>query len=331
MEGRPAMDAGVAGARHFMRQDRYTWIAPLSAFYLNAVRPVDPQAWPQQFPRATLVADRNPDSRSRLRPDYIALRPLPGVRSVGAYEWAVAEAKGVADPLAAKRACPGPWYNQARSVTLTVDAEIAIPRHLVVATRVSPNARKAPTRRLQIRAWNRKEEMSADHRLPQEAAIDVASAHLFGLFRPLRLRENALAMALSVKRRAEIRRRQRPVARLPVHGDDTGVLLGEARPRAQAELARYTLDAAETGRRRVTVVPIETDRGTVQVEIAEPLRLLAEKLQGAPGEDEAALALHQADMELERLERQRSPELGRHEGRGPIGLDIRLPAAFERA
>src|SRR4030095_2384384 len=117
---------GVAGARHFLRRDGYTWVAPLSAFYPTAVQTVDVQAWPPQFPQTKLVTDRNParrfpqpkpapnatpGSRSRLRPDYIALRPISGTQSAGAYEWAVAEAKGVAEQLSGKMACPGDWYN----------------------------------------------------------------------------------------------------------------------------------------------------------------------------------------------------------------------------
>ena len=152
---------GVAGARHFLRRDGYTWVAPLSAFYPNAARNVDVQAWPPQFPQTKLVTDRNKASRSRLRPDYIAVRPILGSQELGAYEWAVAEAKGVASQLSGKTACPARWYNQARNVTVTVNGvEITVPRHLVVATRVNPNAARAATRRLQIRAWNRREELA---------------------------------------------------------------------------------------------------------------------------------------------------------------------------
>jgi hypothetical protein len=123
---------GVAGARHFLRREGYTWVAPLSAFYPTAVRTVDVQAWPPQFPQTKLVTDRDPASRSRLRPDYIALRPMPGAQSAGAYEWAVAEAKGVTDQLSGKTACPADWCRQAHNVTVTVNgAKVSVPRHLV--------------------------------------------------------------------------------------------------------------------------------------------------------------------------------------------------------
>jgi hypothetical protein len=324
---------GVGGARHFLRRDGYAWIAPLSAFYPNAVLSVDVEAWPPQFPQTKLVTDRDPASRSRLRPDYIALRPIPGAQSTGAYEWAVAEAKGVTAQLSGKNACPDRWYKQALNVTVTVNgAKVMVPRHLVIATRVNPNATRPSTRRLQIRAWNRKEELTPEYRLPPEAAIDIASAHLFGMFRALRLRENALALALSVQLRAEIHRGQDgPRLLLEPHRErETAALLQDARRRARAELAARTSGTTEGGGTRVAVASIDTERGTIAVEIAEPLLALAERLQEAPIEEEAILALHKADTELERLERQRRAEQQRRESIGPIGLEIRLPDTFGR-
>jgi hypothetical protein len=322
---------GVAGARHFLRRDGYTWIAPLSAFYPNALRTVDVAAWPPQFPQTKLVTDRNPASRSRLRPDYIALRPIPNAQNAGAYEWAVAEAKGVANQLSSKTACPADWHNQARNVTVTVNgAKIVVPRHLVIATRVNPNAANAETRRLQIRAWNRKEQLSAENRLPPEAAVDIASAHLFGMFRALRLRGNAVSLALSVQLRAE--RRQEEAAML-LEADrerETEALLHDSRSRAHAELSDRRRQTSKAGGTSVVVTSIDTDRGTVEVEIAEALLVLAEKLQEAPTEEQAALALHKADAELERLEQQRGTQPDGHERLGPIGLEIRLPDAFGR-
>jgi hypothetical protein len=131
--------------------------------------------------------------------------PSPAARA-SEYELAVAEAKGVADQLLGKPACPSAWYKQARNVALTVNGEkVEVLRHLVVATRVNPNAMKASTRRLQIRAWNRRRQPSPETQLPLGAYVDIASAHRFGIFRALRLRENVLALALSVQLRAETR------------------------------------------------------------------------------------------------------------------------------
>jgi hypothetical protein len=151
------------------------------------------------------------------------------------------------------------------------------------------------------------------------------------MFRALRLRENAVALALSVQLRAE-RRRERGT--LLLEGDrerETEALLHDARPRAHAELAARRQQTSKVGGMRVVVASIDTDRGTVEVEIAEPLLALAERLQEAPTEEEAALAVHKADTELERLQRERSAEPDQHETRGPIGLEIRLPEGFGRA
>jgi hypothetical protein len=118
---------------------------------------------------------------------------------------------------------------------------------------------------------------------------------------------------------------------LEEYGDrDTESLLRDARPRARAELAARTQQVSKAGGMRVAVASIDTDRGPVEVEITGPLLALAERLQEAPAEDQAALALHKADTELVRLERQRGAEPGRHEGLGPLGLEIRLPDGFGR-
>jgi hypothetical protein len=319
---------GVAGTRHFMRSDGYTWIAPLSAFYRNVAQPLDVETWPPQFPPARIIADKDPSSRSRLRPDYIALRPTAGV---GGYEWAVTEAKGVSDQLAGKNTCPLDWHNQARNIALTVnETKVAVPRHLVVATRVNPNAVNASTRRIQIRAWNRKQDLGSESQLPPEAAIDIASAHLFGLLRALRLRDNALAIALSVQRRADERRAGARVFRGIDRQQETEALLQECRPRARAELANRISGATNT-RRRIARVPVETDRGTVVVEIADPLLALVEKIQEAPSEEDLIFALHKADTELARFERERSADPNRSvRSHGPIGIEVLLPNGFTR-
>src|SRR5262245_33822102 len=57
---------GVAGTRHFLREENYRWIAPLSAFYPDAVQAVDLSRWHPEFPRSSLTADRHPQSHARL-------------------------------------------------------------------------------------------------------------------------------------------------------------------------------------------------------------------------------------------------------------------------
>lgn len=49
---------GVAGARHVLAYEGYRWIAPLSAFYPDAIQTVDLSAWHSSFPRSSVVATR---------------------------------------------------------------------------------------------------------------------------------------------------------------------------------------------------------------------------------------------------------------------------------
>ena len=88
---------GIAGARHFLESENYRWVAPLSAFYPNAAGSVDLPGWNMSFPQSSIVVRRALGSRSRLRPDYMALR-RNGSRN--SYEWVVAEAKGTGLNLA---------------------------------------------------------------------------------------------------------------------------------------------------------------------------------------------------------------------------------------
>lgn len=123
----------------------------------------------------------------------------------------------------------------------------------MVATRVHPGGANLRTRRLQLRAWNRTDEVQESN-LPSEAAVEIAAANLFGLFRGLRLRANANAIAFSVQARTE-RREQRlqessriNAARLANLADD--------------ELRRRTSksDIRADGR-TAAVMSIETDLG----------------------------------------------------------------------
>ncbi len=196
---------GVAGTRHVLKLENYRWIAPLSAFYPDAVQKVDLSAWHPAFPRTSVAATRDPRNRFRVRPDYVAIRSTGGAPSGGLYDWAAVESKVTHACLTNLKTCPAAWTNQAHNVVLTVnDARLAIPRNLVIATRVNPNAAAPPTRCMQIRAWTHR-NLSEESRLPQEGAVEIAAASLFGLFTGLRFRENALAIALSVQARAETR------------------------------------------------------------------------------------------------------------------------------
>jgi len=189
---------GVAGTRHILQAEGYRWVAPLSAFYPDSVQDVDLSGWSLSFPQSSIVADRPENSRSRLRPDYLAIRPLPSNEPEQQYQFALAESKGTHRYLTNLNPCPVDWYNQARNARVIIDGSpIIIPRHLVIATRVNPNAIRDRNRRLQVRAWNKAEDSISA--APPDAVADIVAAQLFGFFRNLRLRETARAIALSVQ------------------------------------------------------------------------------------------------------------------------------------
>jgi len=260
----------------------------LSAFYPNATGSVDLTGWNVSFPPSSVVVDRAPGSHSRLRPDYIALRPSSPQLNAP-YEWAVAEAKGTRLSLANRSLCPTDWYNQARNIKLECNGfSQPIQRHLVVATRVNPKASYPQTRRIQLRAWN-SEDDPARTALPIGAAVDVVAAHLFGFFRTLHLRENARALAISTETRGLVRRGEIPST------ED----LDRVVARADEELRERTQIREQEGAEGATVIFIETDFGTVDVEIAAPTMTLARELQRSRSDDTALAALREADRQLD--------------------------------
>ena len=314
---------GVAGARHVLDSEGYRWVAPVSAFYAGAVQPVDLSAWNPVFPPSVVTTTRNAGNRSRLCPDYLALRPVPATRPDRIYEWAVAEAKGTRRCLTNLQTCPLAWSNQARNLVVRVaGSTLTIPRHLVIATRVNPNAANAPTRRIQLRAWNRKKKTEEMH-LPSELAIEIASAHLFGLFEGLGLRENARAVALSVQARADRRAgRVQPSTR-----DDA-----ERQSKlADDELRPYTRKRElVAGIQIAAEIPIQSAPGTIRVDLADPLITLARKLSQTEDPDAVAAALRQVDSQLDVWQTSRRSAT-RDAGRVvlPSGVELLLPREFE--
>ena len=305
---------GIAGTRHILNKEQYRWIAPLSAFYPDAVLPVSYNPMPTAYPRTSIVAERAPRNSSHLRPDYLALR-LDG-RS---YEWAVVEAKGNHKSLEYLADCPVEWYKQARNVLLKVHGyPITSLRNLVIATRVNPNAANPLTRRVQVRAWNSTED-SIYSGIPLDAAVDIVAAHLYGFFRNIGLHANAHAMALSMEIRSEV---SLSAAReFPSRQRD-------AIERAEFELeSRTRLDDQQASGRHSTVVSVITDSGPVEFDIAEPLITLSRNLKSAVDYDHAAEGLLEAESQLDGWERQIR--------RGtiedvvlPFGVRVRLPAEF---
>lgn len=309
---------GVAGTRHVLATEGYRWVAPLSAFYEEAVQEVDISGWYPLFPPGVLTANANPASNSHVRPDYVALRRL----SSGSLEWAVVESKGTNRSLRSLSSCPGEWYEQVRNIELRVNGNpISIPRYLVVATRVNPNAKKVKSRRIQLRAWNSVEE-SPSSVLPREFAPAIAIAHMFGLFRSLRLVDNARALASSV-RTWHARRFEQGVFDLPGHRD---------LELADAELVQHGSEPQGTAPLQL---PIETDFGTLKVEIASATISLVRKLQRVGSLELAAAAVEEADRELDFWESHaRRAMMDVPEGRSravlPFGIQVQLPELRSR-
>jgi hypothetical protein len=309
---------GVAGTRHFLARDGYRWIAPLSAFYPEAVQQVDLSAWHPMFPIGVVEATLPPDSQLRLRPDYLAIRPRGE-----SLEWAVVESKGTRRCMTSARECPPRWYRQARNIVVKVNGTPReAPRHVVVATRVNPQGKRERTRRVQIRAWNSTSE-SRELSLPAEAAADIAAAHVFGLFKNLRLWGNARAVASAPWRRTKV---------LPEAGSFAREESRRLREDADLELKQRTERRTDPiDEEQSAVVSIDTDLGPVEIEVSAPLTRFARRLQTADTDSDAIAALRDVNVQLDRWQRSRLPRTDEHPVAVlPIGVQVRLPRGFER-
>jgi hypothetical protein len=295
---------GVAGTRQFLESDGYRWVAPLSAFYPETTKRFVPAPWNIRFPGSSIRAERLQGSQSRLRPDYLAIRPLPSSEAEGAYELAVAESKGTHVSLASRNTCPPDWYNQARNVSLIVDqSPVPIPRHLVVATRVNPNAERSKTRRLQVRAWNKADE---SHELvPPETVPDIIAAQLFGFFLNLGLHETARAIALSVFTRESIRQNSGEAG--PFSRRDDAIRASDAELRSKA--APASRKSPDIG----AVISLDTGRGQIEVAVATPIVTLIQHLRQARSSGECHPAIRAANSELDKwvMERRGRADQGR--------------------
>jgi hypothetical protein len=308
---------GVAGTRHVLASEGYRWVAPVSAFYANAAQVVDLSAWHPAFPRSIVRTSRRPRSGSKLCPDYLALRPT--TQAPGALEWAVAESKGSRRSLTNLQTCPPAWSKQARNIIVKVrGSTVSIPRHIVVATRVNPAGREPWTRRMQVRAWNQKDDSPTQ--LSPDAAVEIVSAHLFGLFRGLHMPRNALAVAISVQERRETSVQ----ARRPTATADERARLFES---ADVEFRERIRRTAAT---RDGSSVVDTELGAVAVNLAEPLLTLSGAIREARTADEAFTAVKRADSELDDWQRSRPRNEEKH---GivflPFGVELQMPDSFE--
>lgn len=293
---------GVVGARHLLAEEGYRWVAPVSAFLADARHPIRTCDWHRAFPPGAVRTQGFPRQRANgttrprptpLLPDYLAIRPrqVTGVRG-----WAAVEAKGTDEALhtATKDRCPRPWRRQAWNLIVTLQGvPVPVPRHIVAATRVNPNARKATTRCLHVRGWN-----SADRQPPEpppQLAVEIAAAHLFGLCLSLGLVENAAALAAGVEARSRgvSEARERRSRR-----DETlAALAASADEELDAHRAPATGDDRETRRIQRTLV---SSLGAAEVAIEPATTTLIERLRsGDVGA--ASAALDEADTRLDEL------------------------------
>jgi hypothetical protein len=307
---------GIAGTRHVLRRERYRWIAPVSAFLESLVKPVALGKWPAGMGPGALVVRRSPVAKSKLMPDYLALRSTAG----GARDWAVVESKGTRDSVAGQAECPARWYNQARNAFVYIEGRrVRIDRHIVVATRVNPNASTASGRRLQLRAWN-SDEGSDEVEFAPPAVTDMVSAHMFGVMRAARMVEVARALAHGAEWRALRARRRSP----ELVGRHSAIV-----ERARSELdARQALASIVEGSQSpvsIVRIPFERESAVVEVRLDETLLRLARALCTADDYDEAADAVKEADSELDqRLQ----PSIGEF-GEVFDGIEVEIRHRFD--
>jgi hypothetical protein len=182
---------GIAGTRKVLKDEGYIYVAPASAFYPERRQPVAIPFWHPDYPPSVLEITKDPENGCQLRPDYIAARPM----SRGFTQFALVESKGTFHALYSKHGCPSSWRRQVRNAIVTVNKlPCPIQRHIVVATRCNPNARRSRTRRLQVRAWNSQIQQREDN---WDALREVVSAHYSGLCRNLGLQKNFDALQIA--------------------------------------------------------------------------------------------------------------------------------------
>jgi hypothetical protein len=232
----------------------------------------------------------------------------------------VAESKGTSASLVNKTRCPKDWKAQVQNIELSLHgAPIRVPRHIVVATRVNPNAKQPSTRCLQVRAWNSNHVETEG--LPLEAAAEIASAHLFGLFRNLGLRENARALAASVSARA------RSIARA-VDRSTIRQQLAQLRARADKELNAVRNIALSQDPDMPITLRYPTEFGDVLIEIDVATKSIAAELMTC---DDPAAAADVMAQSTSRFEKWDNPEVNQEAGDIvlPSGIRVRFPAQFE--
>ncbi|MBB4637479.1 hypothetical protein [Longimicrobium terrae] len=277
---------GVVGARETLAAEGYRWIAPVSAFAPTGQR-VPLVNWHPSFPQSRLVAAKPPQPSSKLLPDYLAIHPAPA----GFAAWAAAEAKGTRKTIASRRDCLPEWKNQAENVEVRFNGHVeTIPRHIVTATRVNPNATRDRTRRMLVRSWNR--ALPESPKLDPELVVEIAAAHLFGVCSNLGLWSNAEALANGVRdRRARAAEGKRAA--------ESDAPKQTPTPRADRELGIYDDEDGSEDVKRVTIYGSEA-LPAIDVVIEVPTVRLIRELR-SPDPQKAVDALARADAALDAL------------------------------
>lgn len=279
---------GVAGTRHFLLNDGYPWIAPVSAFWWDTRRFVRVQAWNMRVRMPTFAASRGPKPRI-LAPDYIAAK----VASNGALEIAVVESKGTPENLAARTESRKSWRDQAGNLTLHLNRAKAEPaRCIVVATRVNPNAKKETSRAIQIRAWNRNDGTKQDL---WPALTHIASKQLIGLLTNLRREEDVKLLLEAERRRAKAD-----------EDENTPNLFSQSpRPEDEADKPRRNVDEIGSAEddldpERGSIIPVDADGHNFEVFLSPDLVRLIRGLQESATTEQAGASVETADDSLRR-------------------------------
>jgi len=156
--------------------------------------------------------------------------------------------------------------------------------------------------------------------MPGSAAADIAAAHLYGLFRNLGLRSNALALALAVRRRVALHDYPAEIAtwdRSPADADRE--LSGSLNTRPNAD-GGWTSGHTQ----------IETELGSVKVEIAAATISLAVALRTADTPDAALHAMKEADTQLAEWRDLRRGDVGAlRTVSSNFGVTYRFPESFD--
>jgi hypothetical protein len=279
---------GVAGARVVLKHMGYRWIAPASAFYQERTRNLSID-WPDDFPPSCLSLSRANGNKSKLRPDYLALKRDEN----GEYRITSVEAKGTKKAImsAGCSNCPKRWYQQVRNIELSFDGEkLAISRYLVIGTRVLPKERSNIINPLAIRAWN---STTSGPRLDrsQEKVLPIVYANLYGIFHNLGQSEVCEGIRQSLKRSFDWQRKQ-----MRLDFEDTPMLPSkEPRP---IKVQKTMKEKLKTG----TIV---------EVSITDELANLTEDLIEAKTEAEAVASFLRGEKVLDKWEAESSKQTTR--------------------